>query len=147
MIWKKNYKDLKRAQKQTNTLTLWESRKYEIGKRQSTIGYMDSDFTNSHPSPTDCVSKCVNPYNKQKLMTRWKMQKEPYKGTIWNIHGPIICFSMKQYTLTAQIRDEIYYPLKCWRLFLEEDKGWYKGTKGTVRLLYIYIYTSTILNW
>ena len=40
-------------------------------------------------------------------------------------------------TLTAQIREEIYYSLTSRRLFPEEQKGHHKGSRGTAELLYI----------
>ena len=39
--------------------------------------------------------------------------------------------------LTAQIRGEIYYSLTSRGLFPDEQKGCYKGTRGTAELLYI----------
>ena len=38
--------------------------------------------------------------------------------------------------LTAQIREEIYNSLACYGLFLKEQKGCLKGTRGTDDLLY-----------
>ena len=39
--------------------------------------------------------------------------------------------------LTAQIREEIYYSLTSRGLFPDEQKGSYKGSRGTAELLYI----------
>ena len=38
--------------------------------------------------------------------------------------------------LTAQIREEIYYSLRSWGLFPEEQKGCHKRSRGIAELLY-----------
>ena len=41
--------------------------------------------------------------------------------------------------LTALIKEDIYYSLICCGLFLEEQKGCSRGTRGSGGLQYIYI--------
>ena len=65
------------------------------------------------------------------------IQKDPKKGTVPNNYRPITCLPMMWKILTAQIREEIYYSLTSLGLFPDEQKGCYKGSRGTAELLYI----------
>ena len=49
----------------------------------------------------------------------------------------IITIMISWNILTAQIEEEIYYSLTCHGLFLEEQKGCCKGSRGTGELLYM----------
>ena len=73
-------------------------------------------------------------------MTKGKttlIQKDPLKGTAPNNYRPITYLLMIWKILTAQIREEIYYSLTNHGLFLKEQKGCRKGSRGTAELLYI----------
>ena len=65
------------------------------------------------------------------------MQKDPNKGTAPNNYRPIPSLPMMWKILTAQIREEIYYSPTNRGLFPDEQKGYYKGSRGTEELLYI----------
>ena len=65
------------------------------------------------------------------------IQKDSTKGTVPNNYGPITCLPMMRKILTAQIREKIYNSLTSLGLFLEEQKGCRKGSRGTAGLLYI----------
>ena len=72
-------------------------------------------------------------------MTKGKttlIQKDPSKGTAPNNNRPITCRTMMWKILTAQIREKIYNSLTSRGLFLDEQKGCRKGSRGTVELLY-----------
>ena len=63
--------------------------------------------------------------------------KKKLKGTSQNNYSPITCLPMMWKILTSQIRGEIYNPLTSCRLFIEEQKGCRKGSRGTGELLSI----------
>ena len=60
------------------------SKKYQIGKRQVVIAYMDTDLKNSLPSTTNWLSKGIDACKKHTLMTKksipWS-KTIPQKGT------------------------------------------------------------------
>ena len=60
------------------------------------------------------------------------IQKDPRKGTI-----PNNCLLIMWKILTAQIREEIYFPLRSRGLFFEEQKGYRKVSRGTGELFHI----------
>ena len=60
------------------------------------------------------------------------------KTTAPNNYRSITCLPMMWKMLSAQIREEIYYPLINRGLFPEEEKGCRKETRATGKLLYIY---------
>ena len=63
--------------------------------------------------------------------------KDPSKGTALNNYKPITCLPMMWKILTAQIREKIYYSLTSRGLFLDEQTGCRKRSRGTAELLYI----------
>ena len=65
------------------------------------------------------------------------IQKDPSKGTALNNYRPITCLPMMCKILTTQIREEIYFLLTSHGLFSDEQKGCCKGSRGTLKLLYI----------
>ena len=87
--------------------------------------------------------------NEKKMYTRstctrmddqWKdyiYLKRPRKGTARNNYRPLMCLPMIWKMLTVQIREEIYFSLTSRGLFLEEQKGCWKGSRGTGELFYI----------
>ena len=73
-------------------------------------------------------------------MTKGKttlIQKDFLMVTAPNNYRHITCLPITWKKLTAQIREEIYYSITSRRLFPEEQKRYYKGTRGTIELLYI----------
>ena len=84
-----------------------------------------------------------NAYKKQTYPSGWSKErphcskKTPFKGTAPNNYRPITCLPMMWRILTAQIREDIYFSLTNHGLFLKEQKGWCKGSRGTGELLYI----------
>ena len=69
----------------------------------------------------------------QRRDNRWAHSKERPP----NNYRPITCLPMMWKILTVQIREEIYYLLTSCGLFLEEQKGCRKGSRGTAELLHI----------
>ena len=65
------------------------------------------------------------------------IQKDPSKRTAPNNYRLITCLPMMWKILTVQIREEIYDSLTSHGLFLDEEKGCCKGTRGIAELLYI----------
>ena len=86
------------------------------------------------------MNRCLQETQVPEWMTKGKttlIQKDPSKGTALNNYRPITCRPMMWKTLTAQIREKIYYSLTNRGLFLDEQKGCRKGSRGTAELLYI----------
>ena len=80
------------------------------------------------------MNRCLQEAHVSQWMTKRKttlIQKDSLKGTAPNNYRQI----------TAQIREEIYYSLTSRGLFLEEQKGYRRWSKGTGELLYIDQYT------
>ena len=97
---------------------------------------MDSGSRNSPPF----TNRCQQDAQVLDWMTKGKtilIQKDPSKGTTPNNYRPITCLPMMWKILTAQIREEIYYSLTSYGLFPDEQKGCWKGPRGTAELLYI----------
>ena len=63
--------------------------------------------------------------------------KRPSMGSAKNNYRYITCLPMMWKILIAQIREETYSSLTSRGLFLEEQKGCRKGSRGTAELLYI----------
>ena len=86
------------------------------------------------------MNRCLQGAHVLEWMTKGKttlIQKNPFKGTSPNNYRPIMCLPMMWKILIALIREEIYYLLTSHGLFLEEQKGYHKGSRGTGELLYI----------
>ena len=67
-------------------------------------------------------------------MTKGKttlIQKDPSKGPAPNNYRPITCLPMMWKILPAKINEEISYSLTTSKLFLEEQKVCWKGSRGT----------------
>ena len=97
-------------------------------------------FTSNHDRLTIKMSRCFEKTDIPRWMTKGKttlIKKDPKKGTAPNNYTFIKCLMVMQKILTAQIREGIYYLLISHKLFPEEQKGCYKGTRGTGNLLYI----------
>ena len=94
-------------------------------------------FKNWSLSMTDWFLNGVNAKKTQIYPNRWLKEKLPWskktprKGTATRNCIPIMCLPMIWKILTAQIKEEICYLLVCRRLFLEEAKGFHKGTTYT----------------
>ena len=92
------------------------------------------------------MNKCIQKTEIPEWVTKGKtplIQKDRHKRTAQNNYTPITCLPMMWKILTAQIKEKIYYSLISRRIFLEEQKGSNKGTRGTEDLLCIVQY---ILN-
>ena len=86
------------------------------------------------------MNRCLQGAQVPDWMTKGKTtltQKDPSKGTAPNNYRPITCLPMTWKILTAQIREKIYFLLTSRGLFLDELKGYRKGSRGTAELLYI----------
>ena len=86
------------------------------------------------------MNKCLQTARVHEWMTKGRatlIQKDSNKGTAPNNYRPITCLPMMWEILTAQIREEIYYSLTSRRLFPDEQKGCFKGSRCTAELLYI----------
>ena len=86
------------------------------------------------------MNRCLQGAQVLEWMTRRKttlIQKDPSKGTAPNNYRPITCLPMMWKILTAQIREKIYYSLTSRGLFPDDQKGCYKGSRGTAELLYV----------
>ena len=86
------------------------------------------------------MNRCLQDAQVPDWMTKGKttlIQKDPSKGTARNYYRPITCIPIMWKVLIAQIREEIYYSLSSCGLFPDEQKGCYKGSRGTAELLYI----------
>ena len=86
------------------------------------------------------MNRCLQGAPIPEWMTKGKttlIQKDPSKGTAPNNCRLITCLPMMWKILIAQIREEINYLLTSYRLFPEEQKGCYKGSRGIAVLLYI----------
>ena len=85
------------------------------------------------------MNKCLQTAHVLEWMTKGStilIQKVPNKGTNPNNYRPITRLQIMLKILAAQIKVEIYYSLTSRRLFLDEQKGCYKGSRGTTKLLY-----------
>ena len=94
---------------------------------------MDSGFKKIRPSMR--LSKCPEETKIPEWMTDGKttlIQKDTQNGTIPSNYKPITWN-----ILTAQTMKEIYYSLVYCGQFLEEQKAYYMGTRGTGNFLYI----------
>ena len=86
------------------------------------------------------MNRCIQGAQIPDWMTKGKTtltQKDPSKGTAPHNYRPIASLPMMWKILTAQIREKIYYSLTSRGLFPGEQKGYYKGSRGTAELLYI----------
>ena len=114
-------------------------KKYQIGKHQAMMEYMDFSSRNSPPFMRDENSKWTNINNKHTHHNWWLkegqhwpkkiLEKEPAKKTRL-IRGLPMMWKMQ----TAQIREEIYFSLTSCGLFPEEIEGCYKGSRGSGEL-------------
>ena len=77
------------------------------------------------------MNRCLQRAHAPECMTKGKttlIHKDQGKGTAPINYRPITCLPMMWKILTAQIREEIYYPLTSCGLFPEEQKGCRRGT-------------------
>ena len=85
------------------------------------------------------MNRCLQDAQIPDWMTKGKtklIQKDSSKGTAPNNYRPITCLPMMWKILTAQIREEIYYPLRSRGLFPEEEKGCHTGSRSRAELHY-----------
>ena len=86
------------------------------------------------------MNRCLQEVRVPEWMTKGKItsiQKDPRKETPQTSKKTIMCLLMMWKILTAQIREEIYFSLTSCGLFLEEHKGFRKGSQDKGELLYI----------
>ena len=86
------------------------------------------------------MNRCLQGAQVPDWMTKGKttlIQKDSSKGTAPNNYRPITCLPKIGKILTVQIREKIYYSLTSRGLFPDEQKGFRKGSSGTVELLYM----------
>ena len=103
-------------------------------------GFWFKRFASIHDRLALEMNKCLQTTHVPEWMNKRRttlIQKHPNKGTAPNNYRPITCLLMMWKILTAQIREEIYYSLTSRGLFLGEQKGCCKGSRGTAELLYI----------
>ena len=96
-------------------------------------------FTSIHDRLALEINKCLQTTHVPECMTKGKttlIQKDPNKRTAPNNYRPITCLPMMWKILTAQIREEIYYPLTSRGLFPDEQKGCCKGSRGTANIFH-----------
>ena len=121
-------KDTKKYIKRENASTLWNTwilvQEIHLHSRQTS--------TRNEEMPTRCTIPDWMTKGKATLI-----QNDPSKGTAPNNYRLITCLPMKWTILTAQIREKIYYSLTSRGLFPDEQKGCWKGSRGTAELLYI----------
>ena len=86
------------------------------------------------------LSKCLEETSIPEWMMKRKSYPDPegtsHKVTIPSNYWLIMCLPMSRKILKAWIKEEIYDSLECLKLFLEEQKGYRKGTR-TGELQYI----------
>ena len=102
-------------------------------------GFWFKKFTPIHDRLAVKMNSCLPEADIPEWMTKGKtilIQKDPLKGTVPNNYRPIMCLPITWKIHTEKIREEIYDLLTSRRLFLEEQKGCHKGSRGTGELLY-----------
>ena len=102
-------------------------------------GFWFKKFTSIHSRLALEMNRCLQGAQVPDWMTKGKttlIQKDPSKGTAPNNYIQITSLPMMWKILTAQIREKIY-SLTSRGLFLDEQKGCRKGSRGTVELLCI----------
>ena len=100
--------------------------------------YMNSEFTSIHDRLALEMNRCLQDVQVSDSMSKGKttlIQKDPNKGTAPTNYRPITCLPMMWKILTVQIREEIYNSLTSHGLFLVEQKGCRKGSRGIAELL------------
>ena len=103
-------------------------------------GFWFKKFTSIHGRLALEMNECLEGAQVPERRTKGKtifFQKDPSKGTAPNNYRPITCLPNMWKTLTAQVREKIYYSLTSRRLFPDLQKGCRKGSRGTADLLYI----------
>ena len=103
-------------------------------------GFWFKKFTSIYDRLALEMNKCLQTAYVPEWMTKGRntlIQKDPNKGTVQNNYRPITCLPMMWKTLSVQIREGIYYSRTSCGLFPNEQKGCYKGSRGTAELFYI----------
>ena len=116
-----------------------DSRKYQIGKHQAMITYIDFGLKNSRSSTVNRSSI------KQAFLNRWRNGKlywsrrkplPPKNLTISSNYRPITCLYIMWKILMVNLIGEIYCSLEYRRQFPEEQKGCCRETRGTIYQLH-----------
>ena len=130
-----------RAEIHTDLLkTTWKISNWKTPDHNWIYGFWLQKFTSILNRLALEIDKCLQRAHVPEWMTKEKtilIQKDPNKGTARNNYRPITCLPMMWKILTAQIREEIYYSLNSRGLFPDEQKEYYKGSRGSAWLLYI----------
>ena len=100
-------------------------------------GFWFKKFTSIH----DRLALQMNKYLQRAHVPEWLIkgrntliQKDPSKRATPNNYRTITCLPMMWKILTAKIREDIYYSLISRGLFLKEQKGCLKESRGTAEL-------------
>ena len=131
-----------RRQKYSSIHSEQLSKKFQIGKRQAIMAYMDTGFkkfTSIHDRMVIEMNRC----SEETYSNRWQKERLPWykKSPKWNRlppndYRPITCLPMMRQIRTAQISVEIYDSLLSCRLFPDDQNGCRKWTRVTGELLY-----------
>ena len=146
--WKSNMtkelKGLEEGPKAEMHIDLFKTtlKKYQIGKRQAMMEYMDlvqeihlhsRQTTNKNEQmPTKSTRTRMDDQRKDHIDPEVLPQRKHLKQL--QTHNTT---THDEENINSKIREEIYYSLTSCGLFPEEQKGWRKGSRGTGDLLYI----------
>ena len=92
-------------------------------------------FTSIHDRLALKMNRCLQGAHVPEWMTKYHTDPEgPNQRNRPKNFRPTTCKWMTRKILIVQIREDIYYPLTSRRLFLEEQKGCSKGSRGAGEL-------------
>ena len=114
------------------------TKKHKTPGHDGIQGFCFKKFTSIHDRLE--MNRCLQKADVHKWMTKGKttlIRKDSLKGASPNNYRPITCIPLMWKILTEQVWEEIYNSLTRCRFFSKEQKGCYKGSRGTGKLLYI----------
>ena len=103
-------------------------------------GFWLKNFSSLHERVRLQLKECLDSGFVPSWLARGRtslLQKDKSKGNVASNYRPITCLPLMWKLLTGVIADQIYAHLDQEKLLPEEQKGYRKGSSGTINLLYI----------